>query len=56
MRLWDATTGARKQTPEGHSGSVYAVTFSPNGNVLASASNDDKVRLWDVTVGITRGV
>ncbi|KMS69217.1 WD-40 repeat protein [Streptomyces viridochromogenes] len=32
----------------GHTGAVYLTTFSPNGKLLATASYDRTVRLWNV--------
>ena len=39
------------KTLKGHSASVTAVTFSPDGNALASASADATIKLWDVKTG-----
>ena len=32
----------------GHTGTVYAVAFSPSGHLLATAGGDDTIRLWNV--------
>ena len=46
IRLWDAMTGALRQTLEGHSGEIEHVSFSYDGRLLASKSGDETARLW----------
>ena len=36
---------------KGHTGDVYALAFSPEGSTLASRSQDNTIRLWDVSTG-----
>ncbi len=36
---------------EGHSGLINAVSISPDGTTVASASNDLSIRLWDLATG-----
>ena len=52
--LWDLGTGRVCRLFEGHSRSVNSVAFSPDGSLLATASNDGTLGLWTVATGRRR--
>lgn len=43
--------GANRQTLEGHSDSVTAVAFSPDGQTIVSGSHDKTIKLWNAATG-----
>ena len=50
VRLWDTMTMNEIIYME-HDGGVESVTFSPDGNYLASASYDKTARIWEIPGG-----
>jgi len=49
--VFDATTFALKQTLKGHTNSVFALSYSTNGNFLISSGRDAMIKVWDVKNG-----
>ncbi len=48
VHVWDVKTGVEKALLKGHTAHVYDVDFTPDGTILASASDDGTIRLWGV--------
>ena len=48
ITLWDVVTGQQIATLEGPLDRVSHITYSPDGNTLASVSWDRTIRLWDI--------
>eukprot|EP00736_Rhodelphis_marinus_P012570 Rmarinus@m.12655 len=51
IRLWDARTGECQRSFRAHTTIVTGLTFSPAGDVLASAALDGTLCLWDCYQG-----
>jgi WD40 repeat protein len=46
--LWDIASGEKLERLEGHTEAVTGLSFSPNGKLLASASREGVVMVWDI--------
>jgi WD40 repeat protein len=49
--LWDLDEGVRIKQIRAHGGSVFAVCFSHDGQQLATAGKDARIKVWDVERG-----
>ena len=51
IRLQDARTGEEKMLLTGHKRGMQSMALSPDGDILASGSEDMTIRLWDMHTG-----
>ena len=47
IRLWDVASGQSIFKLDGHTGIVWGLAFSPDGQMLASVSSDATAKIWD---------
>jgi WD40 repeat protein len=51
VKLWDTSTWQLQTTLRGHTAPVKAIAISPEAEMLASASGDSTLKLWDMDSG-----
>ena len=51
VRLWDAESGQGLGTLQGYSQVICAVSFSPDGKLLAHGDDQGMIHVWDVSSG-----
>jgi len=50
-QVWDLKTGDNIKTLNGHNSWVNAVSVTPDGRCVVSASGDDTLKVWDMEAG-----
>jgi WD40 repeat protein len=56
VEVSELPTGRRRHTLRGHTATVSALEFSPDGSLLASGAADGSIRLWQTATGAEAGV
>jgi WD40 repeat protein len=51
ITLWDIASGHKTRTISGHANSIVSLAFSPDGNLLVSASKDNTIKFWNTHNG-----
>ncbi|KAK7192124.1 hypothetical protein DPSP01_009785 [Paraphaeosphaeria sporulosa] len=51
VRVWDFDAETELETNKGHHGPIWSASFSPDGKLYATGSEDGTVKLWKFTNG-----
>jgi WD40 repeat protein len=51
IKLWQLSTRREIRTLTGHSKDIRVVVISPDGQTLASGSDDSTIKLWQLSTG-----
>ncbi|KAI9800710.1 MAG: hypothetical protein M1826_005216, partial [Phylliscum demangeonii] len=46
VRVWDYDEGKELELSKGHHGPIWSVSFSPDGKLYATGSEDGTIKLW----------
>ncbi|KAF3936003.1 hypothetical protein ABW20_dc0109601 [Dactylellina cionopaga] len=49
VRVYDFDSGKELEVNKGHHGPVWSASFSPDGNLYATGSEDGTIKLWKYT-------
>jgi WD40 repeat protein len=51
VRQWHVADGSLVRTFQGHKDAIYSVALSPDGQIMATGSYDQKIKLWNTQTG-----